>query len=86
MTESVAGVDVPESIAKPFQEAVEKATSKLAKYIHEDKATAYRYIRVAISVLVAAGAIVLAAVWNDDVSKDIVSKLFKAALAIWESE
>lgn len=83
--EEVEGITVPNVIADEFKQAVTKATDKLSKYIHEDKNTAHRYIKIAIAALFAAGALVLTAVWTEDVSKEVISKVFKAALAIWES-
>jgi len=83
--EEVEGISVPETIVNDFQVAIGKATDKLSKYIHEDKTTAHRYIRLAIAALFAAGALILGAVWTEDISKEIISKIFKAALAIWES-
>lgn len=83
--EEVEGVSVPETIVNDFQIAVGKATDKLSAFIHEDKATAHRYIKLAIAALFAAGALILGAVWNEEISKEVISKVFKAALAIWES-
>jgi len=83
--EQVEGIAVPEAIVGDFKVAIGKAIDKLAVYIHEDKAVAHRYIKLAIAALFAAGALILGVVWTDEISKDIISKVFKAALAIWES-
>ena len=83
--EQVDGIEVSESIANEFRVALNKATDKLAGVIHEDKTTAHRYIKLAIAALFAAGALILGSIWNEDISKDVISKVFKAALAIWES-
>jgi hypothetical protein len=77
--------NVPEAVSVKFNSAVSAATLKLSKYIHEDKDKAYKYIRMAIAALMAIGALVLTAVWTEETSKEVISKLFKAALAIWES-